>query len=136
MMQAKNLGQRISVKICYRKLSLPSDSGLTNGDVVVLTTYLYAPSCLALYTKEQFSKVIDALHGTNMSESLASKIESIRRVVIGSALECVVENGKITIPPYLMEQAGLQSEAIWTQHDNRIEICSPEYIHSQDISAS
>lgn len=125
-MQAKNLDQKIPVKIRYRKLNLPSDCGLADGDVLVMTMNLHAQSNLALYTKEQFNDVMEALYPASMSESLASKIEAIRRFVIGNAAECVVEDGKIAIPPHLMKDVGLHREAIWIQRNKGIEICSPE----------
>lgn len=133
-MQAINLDKNISVKIRYRKLILPSDCGLADGDMLVVTRYLHAQSNLALYTKEQFRNVMEALYPASTSESLASKIEAIRRFVIGNAAECIVEDGKISIPPHLMKDAGLHREAIWIQRNKGIEICSPESVVSGNFA--
>lgn len=124
MLNSTAIGAEIPVKIRYRKLALPDQSGFTDGGELVVTMNALTLSSLALYTKDQWNQIMDQLHDANTEES--ETLLSLRRLVIGNAEELLVKDGKIGIPQHLMSQAGLHRDAIWIQRANQIEIRSPE----------
>ncbi len=66
------------------------------------------PHCLALYPNSEWSAIEKDL---DAKPSIDPKVQALRRYLISGATECPIDGpGRINVPPYLREHAGLDRE--------------------------
>ena len=115
---------KVILKIRKGKLCFPSDYRVSNRDVVILTRNAFAPFSIALYTKEQWISVREAL--VDAATSTGGVSGDLIRQVLANAVECIVEECEINIPSHLLKLADLKNEALWIQGETRVELWDPE----------
>jgi MraZ protein len=109
---------RISVPIAMRR-SLPGKKALA--------TFMLAPGfegCLALYSPEEWRRVEERLRRIPMGGRRGRAFQ--RTFLLNVTKVSVDTQGRITIPPALMQRAGLGKEAVLHGVLDRIEIWNPE----------
>ena len=92
-----------------------------------LTTFVLAggfEGCLALYSVEEWARVEDRLRRVPMGGRSGRAFQ--RAFLLDVVKVSVDAQGRITIPPALMNRAGLGKEAVLHGVLNRIEIWNPE----------
>lgn len=77
-------------------------------------------NCLFLYPKDQFTKMADKFANLPMSQS---KVRALMRHMIGGAIDVEFDNqGRVTLPVYLRDFAGLNKTTVISGLYNHIEI--------------
>jgi len=85
--------------------------------------------CLALYSLEEWKRVEERLRRIPMGQRRGRALQ--RRLLKDAAVVSVDKQGRITIPPALMDRAGLSKEAVLHGVLNRIEIWNPERLNAE-----
>ncbi len=103
------------------RLSIPAGFRMElqrNSDHVPILTN--QPQCLALYPLEAWEAIETELDG---GSSLQQEAQALQRFLISAAESCPVDKqGRVLIPPYQREHAGLEREVIVAGVGPRIEI--------------
>jgi len=79
---------KVVLKICNGRLCLPSSYKVRNGDALILTRSVLAPSSLAIYTRKQWIPKRDLLLKKGYSKR--GKWEAYMRYLIGRGLFCKI----------------------------------------------
>ena len=93
-------------------------------------------NCLFVFSAEAFSKIKEKTDSLALTDK---DVRAFSRFFFAGAFECEVDKqGRITIPGYLREYAGLNKESYILGVSSRVEIWSSEnwknYISSDDAS--
>lgn len=107
---AKN---RISMPVKFRK---------EMGEKIIITPGL--DQCLFIFTNEEWKKVSRKLSDSESELSFLNKDKrSFNRFMFGQAAEVEVDSiGRILIPPFLMDRAGLKDKATLVGVEDRVEV--------------
>lgn len=100
------------------RLSLPAKFRQEMGKKVVITPGL--DKCLFAFTLAEWKKISEKLSGFSL---LQADNRSFSRFMFGGAVEAEVDSiGRILIPDFLKERAGLREKAAVVGVQNRVEI--------------
>lgn len=100
------------------RVSLPSKFRKEIGKTVVITRGL--DNCLFLYPVSEWQRIAEQLSNLGIAKS---DQRGINRFMLAGAVEMTVDSiGRILIPEYLKQFAGLGTEIVFAGVHNRIEI--------------
>ena len=92
------------------------------GKKIILTAGL--DNCLFAFTLKQWQKISDKLSEANM---LKADNRSFNRYMFGSAIEADIDSiGRILVPDFLVERAGLKGKVAVIGVQDRVEIWNDE----------
>lgn len=101
-----------------KRLSLPAKFRGELGEKVVITCGV--DNCLVVYTEKEWIEISDKLSKLPVSQSEA---RSYTRIMLAGAMEATLDKlGRILIPDYLKNYAGLVKDVIVCGLVNRLEI--------------
>jgi len=101
-----------------KRLALPAKFRKELGKTVVITRGF--ESCLVIYSKDQWKKVMQELNNLPFGRAEARKFT---RAILGGAAEVSLDKlGRILIPDYLKKYAGLKKNTTICGLSNKIEI--------------
>ena len=107
------------------RLSLPSKFRQEMGKKVVVTPGL--DNCLFVFTMKEWAKFSDKLSESSM---LQADSRSFNRYILGGAVEAEVDAiGRILVPDFLRERAGLKSRVVIIGVQSRVEIWNEKSWH-------
>ena len=99
-------------------LSLPVKFRKEMGKKIIVTAGL--DNCLFAFTLAQWKKISDKLSEANM---LRADNRSFNRYMFGSAIEAEIDSiGRILVPDFLVERAGLKGKVAVIGVQDRVEI--------------
>lgn len=105
-----------------KRVSLPAKFRKEMGNEVVITHGL--DSCLFVYTINEWEKVAEKLSGMSIG---TADSRSINRFMLGGATLTEIDSiGRILIPEFLKEFAGLQEKVVIIGVHSRLEIWDEE----------
>ncbi len=105
-----------------KRLALPAKFRGELGDKVIITRGI--EGCLAVYTEIEWKIMSDKLGALTISQAEA---RSFTRMILAGAMEVTLDKlGRILIPDYLKEYAGLKKEVVVCGLSNRLEIWDSE----------
>ncbi len=105
-----------------KRLALPAKFRGELGDKVIITKGI--ESCLVVYTQKEWQIMSEKLGNLPISQSEA---RSLPRVILASAMEVALDKlGRILIPDYLKNYAGLKKSVVVCGLSNRLEIWDAE----------
>ncbi len=105
-----------------KRLALPAKFRGELGDKVVITSGI--EKCLVVYTQKEWEVMSGKLSSLPIS---ASEARSFTRVTLANAMEVVLDKlGRILVPDYLKEYAGLKKNVVICGLSNRLEIWDSE----------
>lgn len=100
------------------RLSMPSKFRQEMGKKVVLTPGL--DSCIFVFTMKEWEKISGKLSESSM---LSADSRSFNRFLLGGAVEAEIDSiGRILIPDFLKERAGLKNKTVVIGVQTRAEI--------------
>lgn len=100
------------------RISLPAKFRKEMGTDLVITPGL--DNCLFVFTKKEWQKISENLSKFSM---LSSDNRSFSRFMFGGATEVSVDTiGRVLLPDFLKERAGLKAKAALVGVQNRLEI--------------
>jgi len=103
------------------RISLPFKFRKDLGRKVIITPGL--ENCLFIFNVKEWSKVRETLSGGPGLSFLSSDQRSFNRFLFGRAAEAEVDKvGRILIPDFLKDRAGLKDEAVFVGVEDRVEI--------------
>jgi MraZ protein len=112
------LGEYIHIIDDKKRLSLPAKFRKELGKKVVITNGL--DKCLFVYTEPQWKKIAEKLSELPVGQS---DTRSFNRFFLGGAVEAEVDAlGRILVPDFQKEFAGLQNKVVIVGVHNRLEI--------------
>ncbi len=101
-----------------KRISLPSKFRKELGKKVVITHGL--DNCLFLYTMKEWGAIAEKLGGLSMG---AADTRGFNRIMLAGAVEIEIDsNGRVLIPEFLREFAGLQSKVVFAGVHTRVEV--------------
>lgn len=101
-----------------RRLSIPAKFRKTLGNQAVLTRGL--DNCLYLYPMKEWKKMAEKLSQLPISRSDS---RAFSRLMLAGAMDVELDRlGRIVVPDYLKEYAGLEKKAVVAGLYNRIEV--------------
>lgn len=101
-----------------KRISLPSKFRQEMGKKIVITPGL--DNCLFVFTLSEWKKISEKLSGSSM---LQSDNRGFNRFMFGGAIEVEVDSiGRVLLPDFLVERAGLKDKAVIIGVQNRAEI--------------
>ncbi|MBC7073900.1 division/cell wall cluster transcriptional repressor MraZ [Candidatus Parcubacteria bacterium] len=101
-----------------KRLAIPTKLRKSLGKKAVITKGL--DQCLFLYPKKEWDKLVAQLRKLPLSQADA---RGFVRLMLAGAMEVTIDNlGRILIPEYLKEYAGLNKKVVIAGVLNRIEI--------------
>lgn len=113
------------------RLQVPVKFRSKLSDGAVITRGL--DSCLFLYSKEEWQKIAEKVSALPMSNA---KARSFARLLLAGAMEVEFDKtGRIVIPAFLRQYAGLAKSAILAGLWGKIEIWSEESWHEYQQNA-
>ena len=105
-----------------KRLALPAKFRGELGDKVIITRWM--ESCLAVYTEAEWKIMSDKLGALTISQAEA---RSFTRMILAGAMEVSLDKlGRILVPDYLKEYAGLRKNVVICGLSNRLEIWDSE----------
>jgi len=100
------------------RISLPAKFRKEMGKSIVITPGL--DNCLFVFTKKEWATISERLSNSSL---LQSDNRSFNRFIFGGAIEAEVDKiGRILLPDFLKEYAGLEDKVAVIGVQNRIEI--------------
>lgn len=109
-----------------KRLSLPSKFRKEIGKKVIITRGL--DHCLFVYSKSEWKKFSEKLGELSMGQA---DTRAFNRFLLGGAIEVDVDaSGRIRIPDFLKEFAGLDQKVVLAGLHNRIELWHEEKWHT------
>ncbi len=112
------IGEYIHTIDDKKRLSLPAKFRKELGKKIVITTGL--DKCLFVYTESQWTKMAEQLASLSMGQA---DTRSFNRFLLGGAVEAEVDAlGRILIPDFQKEFAGLKTKVVIVGVHNRLEI--------------
>lgn len=116
------LGEHKHTLDTKKRLSLPSKFRKELGKTVVITRGLDA--CLFVYSIKEWKEFSDRLSELSMGQS---NTRAFTRFILGSAVETNIDSaGRILIPDFLKDFAGLEQKVIVAGLSNRVELWNEE----------
>lgn len=112
-----------------RRMSLPAKFRIALGKSIVITRGL--DNCLFVYSTAQWEKVVSKL--TELSYGSADSRAFVRFSMGGAVEVSVDKSGRILIPDFLAEFAGLENEVILAGLGNRVEIWNAKSWHKYSL---
>lgn len=101
-----------------KRIALPSKFRKQLGKTVVVTHGL--DNCLFLYTRKEWEKIAEKLGSLGIGQA---DTRGFNRFMLSGATELSVDStGRILIPEYLREFAGLNSKVVFAGVHNRLEL--------------
>ena len=101
-----------------KRLALPVKFRGELGEKVIVTKGV--ENCLVVYTEKEFRIVSEKISNLTISQSEA---RSFTRTMLASAMEISLDKlGRILVPDYLKEYAGLKKDVVICGLSNRVEI--------------
>jgi MraZ protein len=101
-----------------KRLALPAKFRGELGDKVIITRGI--DGCLSVFTEEEWKTESDKWKNLTVTQSDA---RAFARMMLAGAMEVVLDKlGRILIPDYLKEYAGLKKEVVICGLSNRVEI--------------
>ena len=101
-----------------KRLALPAKFRGELGDKVIITRGI--EGCLAVYTEKEWKIMSDKLGGLTISQAEA---RSFTRMILAGAMEVSLDKlGRILVPDYLKDYAGLKKNVVICGLSNRLEI--------------
>ncbi|MBI2099942.1 MAG: division/cell wall cluster transcriptional repressor MraZ [Candidatus Vogelbacteria bacterium] len=105
-----------------KRIAIPAKWRKELGKQVVITYGL--DKCLSVYPLKQWAKVMDKVGQMNAGQA---DTRSFNRFLLGGAVESGVDSiGRVLIPDFLKEYAGLGSHVVLAGIHNRLEIWDEE----------
>jgi len=105
-----------------KRLSLPVKFRGELGCKIIVTRGV--ENCLSIYTETEWQQVASKLSALPISQAEA---RSFARIILSGAMEVVLDKlGRILLPEYLKEYAGLKKNVTICGLSNRIEIWDSE----------
>ena len=102
------------------RISLPAKFRKEMGKKVFVTRGL--DNCLSVYTEKSWKKILEKLEGLSISK--ASE-RGFSRFMLSGATEVSVDSlGRILVPDYLQEFAGIEKKVVWTGAGGKAEMWS------------
>lgn len=112
------LGEYVHLLDSKRRLSLPSKFRKELGRKVVVTRGL--DNCLFLYSLREWEKISERLGGLSFAQA---DTRGFNRFMLSGAIESDVDKaGRILIPDFLCDFAGLSEKVVVAGIHNRVEI--------------
>ena len=101
-----------------KRISLPAKFRKEMGKKIVITPGL--DNCLFVFTMGQWNKISEKLSQSSM---LKADSRSFNRFMFGGAVEVEIDSiGRMLIPDFLIERAGLKSRVVVIGVEDRVEI--------------
>ena len=105
-----------------KRLALPAKFRGELGDKIIITRGI--EGCLAVYTEAEWKIMSDKLSTLTISQAEA---RSFTRMILAGAMEVALDKlGRILVPDYLKEYAGLKKNVVVCGLSNRLEIWDSE----------
>jgi len=105
-----------------KRLALPAKFRGELGDKVIVTKGV--ESCLVVYTEKEWETMSSKLGNLPISQTEA---RSFARIMLAGAMEVVLDKlGRILVPDYLKNYAGLKKNVVICGLSNRLEIWDSE----------
>lgn len=105
-----------------KRMALPAKFRGELGDKVIITRGI--EGCLAVYTETEWKILSDRLAALTISQAEA---RSFTRMILSGAMEVSLDKlGRILIPDYLKNYAGLKKSVVICGLSNRLEIWDSE----------
>ena len=105
-----------------KRISLPAKFRKEMGKKIVITPGL--DNCLFVFTMGQWNKISEKLSQSSM---LKADSRSFNRFMFGGAVEVEIDSiGRMLIPDFLIERAGLKSRVAVIGVEDRVEIWNEE----------
>ena len=104
------------------RLALPAKFRGELGDKIIITRGI--EGCLAVYTESEWKVMSDKLATLTISQAEA---RSFTRMILAGAMEVSLDKlGRILVPDYLKDYAGLKKNVVVCGLSNRLEIWDSE----------
>ena len=101
------------------RVSLPAKFRTLMGKKIVLTQGL--DNCLFVFTTKEWERIANKL--SENASMLSSDMRSFTRYMFGGAVEVEVDSiGRVLVPDFLRDRAGLKSKVVLIDVQNRLEI--------------
>ena len=101
-----------------KRLALPAKFRGELGEKVIITKGI--ESCLVVYTEKEFKIMSDKISNLTLTQSEA---RSFTRTILAGAMEITLDKlGRVLVPDYLKEYAGLNKSVVICGLSNRLEI--------------
>ena len=114
-----------------KRLALPAKFRGELGDKIIITRGI--EGCLAVYTEAEWKIMSDKLGALTISQAEA---RSFTRMILAGAMEVSLDKlGRILVPDYLKEYAGLKKNVVICGLSNRLEIWDEEKWETYKIAA-
>ena len=105
-----------------KRLALPAKFRGELGDKIIITRGI--EGCLAVYTETEWKIMSDKLATLTISQAEA---RSFTRMILAGAMEVTLDKlGRILVPDYLKDYAGLKKNVVVCGLSNRLEIWDSE----------
>ena len=114
-----------------KRLALPAKFRGELGDKIIITRGI--EGCLAVYTETEWKIMSDKLGALTISQAEA---RSFTRMILAGAMEVSLDKlGRILVPDYLKDYAGLKKNVVICGLSNRLEIWDAEKWETYKIAA-
>jgi len=114
-----------------KRLALPAKFRGELGDKIIITRGI--EGCLAVYTEVEWKIMSDKLATLTISQAEA---RSFTRMILAGAMEVSLDKlGRILVPDYLKDYAGLKKNVVICGLSNRLEIWDAEKWETYKIEA-
>jgi MraZ protein len=114
------IGEYIHTLDDKNRLSLPAKFRAEMGKKLVLTPGL--DGAIFMFTEKEWKVIAEKLSGSSM---LATDNRSFNRFMFGGAVETAVDGaGRILVPDFLKERAGIKGKVAVVGVQNRVELWS------------
>ncbi len=101
------------------RVSLPAKFRTLMGKKIVLTQGL--DNCIFVFTTKEWENIAEKL--SQNASMLSSDMRSFTRYMFGGAVEVEVDSiGRVLVPDFLRDRAGLKSKVVLIGVQNRLEI--------------
>jgi len=101
------------------RVSLPAKFRTLMGRKIVLTQGL--DNCLFVFTTKEWERIANKL--SENASMLSSDMRSFTRYMFGGAVEVEVDSiGRVLVPDFLRDRAGLKAKVVLIGVQNRLEI--------------
>lgn len=101
------------------RVSLPAKLRVLMGKKIVLTPGL--DNCLFVFTTKEWERIANKL--SENASMLSSDMRSFTRYMFGGATEVEVDSiGRVLVPDFLRDRAGLKNKVVLIGVQNRLEI--------------
>ncbi|MCX6723248.1 MAG: division/cell wall cluster transcriptional repressor MraZ [Candidatus Staskawiczbacteria bacterium] len=114
-----------------KRLALPAKFRGELGDKIIITRGI--EGCLAVYTEAEWKIMSDKISTLTISQAEA---RSFTRMILAGAMEVSLDKlGRILVPDYLKNYAGLRKNVVICGLSNRLEIWDSEKWETYKVAA-